>query len=119
MALRRSAMNEVLRSILSDGHVTTANGTTRPLTSAISPEERNFLQQVIRNARPQVSLEVGCAYGISRLYICAALRSLMLPNILSWIRISILFGKGLGLLILREPVILTSSISMRYLLINT
>ena len=67
-------MNEVLRSILSDGHVTTADGTTRPLASAISPEEGNFLQQVIRNARPQVSLEVGCAYGISSLYICAALR---------------------------------------------
>jgi Methyltransferase domain len=29
---------------------------------------------MIRSARPQVSLEVGCAYGISSLYICEALR---------------------------------------------
>ena len=67
-------MNEVLRSIVSSGCITTEDGKTRTLYSAISGEEGNFLQEMIRSARPQVSVEVGCAYGISSLYICEALR---------------------------------------------
>jgi predicted O-methyltransferase YrrM len=67
-------MNEVLRSILSNRSVVTEDGITRPLHSNISDEEGKFLQEMIRSARPQVSLEVGCAYGISSLYICEALR---------------------------------------------
>jgi predicted O-methyltransferase YrrM len=67
-------MNEVLRSILSSGSVATEDGKTRSVHSAISREEGQFLQEVIRSARPQVSLEVGWAYGVSSLYICEALR---------------------------------------------
>jgi|SRR5271155_1153020 len=67
-------MNEVLRSILSSGFITTEDGKIRTLESAISPAEGDFLQEMIRSARPQVSLEVGCAYGVSSLYICEALR---------------------------------------------
>ncbi len=67
-------MNDVLRSILSSKSVVTDGGTTRPLISNISEEEGNFVQKIIRSARPQVSLEVGCAYGISSLYICEALQ---------------------------------------------
>jgi predicted O-methyltransferase YrrM len=67
-------MNEILRSILSSGSVTTKDGKIRALSGAISQEEGDFLQEIIRNARPRVSLEVGCAYGVSSLYICEALR---------------------------------------------
>jgi predicted O-methyltransferase YrrM len=67
-------MNEVLRSILSNGSITTDDGKTRSLESAISPAEGDFLQGMIRSARPRVSLEVGCGYGVSSLYICEALR---------------------------------------------
>jgi predicted O-methyltransferase YrrM len=67
-------MNEVLRSILSSGSIATEDGKNRSLESAISPAEGDFLQEMIRSARPQVSLEVGCAYGVSSLYICEALR---------------------------------------------
>jgi predicted O-methyltransferase YrrM len=67
-------MNEVLRSILSNGCVTSEDGKIRTLESAISQEEGDFIQEMIRSARPRVSLEVGCAYGISSLYICEALR---------------------------------------------
>jgi predicted O-methyltransferase YrrM len=66
--------NEVLRSIISSGSVVTENGKIRTAHSAISREEGEFLQEMIRSARPQVSVEVGCAYGISSLYICEALR---------------------------------------------
>jgi predicted O-methyltransferase YrrM len=68
-------MNEVLRSIVSRGPVTTEDGKTRTLHSAISLEEGDFLQEMIRSARPPASLEVGCAYGISSLYFCEALRA--------------------------------------------
>lgn len=67
-------MNEVLQSILSSRSVVTEDGITHPLHSNISDEEGVFLQEMIRKIRPKVSVEVGCAYGISSLYICEALR---------------------------------------------
>jgi predicted O-methyltransferase YrrM len=67
-------MNEVLRSILSSKSVVSDEGITRPLHSNISNEEGNFVQAKIRSSQPRVSLEIGCAYGISSLYICEALR---------------------------------------------
>lgn len=67
-------MNEVLRSIFSSKSVVTEDGITRPLHSNISEEEGEFVQRTIKNAQPRVSLEVGCAYGISSLFICEALR---------------------------------------------
>src|ERR1700733_9436654 len=67
-------MNDVLQTIISSKLVKTADGITRPLHSAISQEEGDFIQQMIRSVRPQISVEVGCAYGISGLYICEALR---------------------------------------------
>jgi predicted O-methyltransferase YrrM len=67
-------MNEVLRSIIFNKSVVTEDGITRPLHSAISQGEGDFIQEMIRSARPQVSLEVGCAYGVSSLFICEALR---------------------------------------------
>jgi predicted O-methyltransferase YrrM len=66
--------NEVLRSIISSGSVVTEDGKIRAAHSGVSREEGEFLQEMIRRARPQVSVEVGCAYGISSLYICEALR---------------------------------------------
>src|SRR5436190_15699060 len=67
-------MNEVLRSIVSSGSVMTEDGKIRTCTIGIGPDEGEFLQDLIRSARPQVSVEVGCGYGISSLYICDALR---------------------------------------------
>jgi predicted O-methyltransferase YrrM len=70
-------MNKVLGSILSSGSVVTKDGTNRPLGDHHIPEdEGDFLKKMIRNAQPQVSLEVGCAYGISSLYICEALQEI-------------------------------------------
>jgi hypothetical protein len=67
-------MDEVLCSILSSKTVITDDGIIRPLHSNISEEEGKFIQDVIRKTKPRISLEVGCAYGISGLYICEALR---------------------------------------------
>jgi hypothetical protein len=68
-------MNEVLHTILSSKAVVKDDGITRSLDDTNIPEEEgDFLQEIIRVARPRVSLEVGCAYGVSSLYICEALR---------------------------------------------
>jgi predicted O-methyltransferase YrrM len=67
-------MNGTLAEILETRQVRNERGETRPLHSAIQPGEGEFLQSVIRQVRPSVSLEVGCAYGVSSLYICEALK---------------------------------------------
>ena|ERR1700730_17358749 len=67
-------MNEVLHTILSSKAVVKDDGTTRSLDANITEEEGDFLQEMIRVSRPRVSLEIGCAYGVSSLYICEALK---------------------------------------------
>jgi len=67
-------MNQVLQSIVSTGSVVTEDGTLRTCDVGIAQEEGEFLQEIMRRHRPEVSVEVGCAYGISSLYICEALR---------------------------------------------
>jgi predicted O-methyltransferase YrrM len=68
-------MNEFLRSILASRSVKTEDDIERPLHANIDSKEGEFLQAIIRKYRPRVTLEIGCAYGISSLYICEALRA--------------------------------------------
>ena len=68
-------MNSVLADIVETGRTKTANGDDeRPIHSAISFSQGAFLQQLVRELDPAVTLEVGLAYGISALFICDALR---------------------------------------------
>src|SRR5499427_5329093 len=67
-------MNEILQAILASKKVTTDSGIERPLDYNIDSAEGEFVQSLIRKHRPRVVLEVGCAYGISSLYIGEALR---------------------------------------------
>jgi predicted O-methyltransferase YrrM len=46
------------------------------LPVAVTPAEGALIQRVIAQVQPRTSLEVGCAYGVSTLYICEALASL-------------------------------------------
>lgn len=69
-------MNSVLSEILETGVTKTASGSsTVQLHSSISASEGQFLQKLVRELDPTVSLEVGLAYGISALYICDALNA--------------------------------------------
>jgi predicted O-methyltransferase YrrM len=69
-----SSMNSVLSEILETGATKTANGsTTVEVHSSISSTEGQFLQKLVRQLDPNVSLEVGLAHGISALFICDAL----------------------------------------------
>jgi predicted O-methyltransferase YrrM len=69
-------MNQLLEEVLKSGVVRSADGEVLPLHSHIPPQEGRFIQRVVRDVRPPitVSLEVGLAYGISAMYICDALR---------------------------------------------
>ena len=66
-------MNAVLSELLNTRRVVARDGTVIPLHSEISVAEGAALQRLIRDVRPQVTLEIGCGYGISALFICEAL----------------------------------------------
>jgi predicted O-methyltransferase YrrM len=67
-------VNATLRRILETETVETPSGDELPLRDHISSEEGEFLQALVREARPQVTLEVGLAFGVSALFICEALQ---------------------------------------------
>ena len=66
-------MTEVLAEIVRTGRVTKASGEELEVHSQVSPGEGAFLQRLVEEVRPQLSLEVGLAFGVSALYLCDAL----------------------------------------------
>jgi len=49
------------------------------LPVAVDDAEGAWLQRVVADIEPNVSLEIGCAYGVSSLYICESLAGLAHP----------------------------------------
>jgi predicted O-methyltransferase YrrM len=69
-------MNSVLSEILKTGTTRNASGNgTVKLHSSISPSEGQFLQKIVRQLDPTVTLEIGLAFGVSALFICDALNA--------------------------------------------
>lgn len=68
-------MNQTIQKIHKTGLVVGRSGKVHKLHSAIDREEGEFLFNLIRND-PNImkTLEVGCAYGLSSLYICSAVQ---------------------------------------------
>jgi predicted O-methyltransferase YrrM len=73
-------MNAVLADILTSQQVTdgvSSFSLRHPdfpdLAVAVDPAEGAWLQQIVDDVKPIRSLEIGCAYGVSSLYICEAL----------------------------------------------
>jgi predicted O-methyltransferase YrrM len=79
-------VNQVLHRIVTTQRVTDG-ATTLPLSHpdfpqlpvAVDEREGKFLQQIVGDLQPHVSVEIGCAYGVSTLYICEALSALPHP----------------------------------------
>ena len=67
--------NPVPAEILATGATKTATGdaATLQVHSSVSCSEGRFLQDLIRQINPTVTLEIGLAYGVSALFICDAL----------------------------------------------
>jgi predicted O-methyltransferase YrrM len=75
-------MNAVLADIVTSQRV--SDGTSSfplrhpdfpDLPVAVDADEGALLQRIVADIRPERSLEIGCAYGVSSLYICDALAS--------------------------------------------
>ena len=68
-------MNRLIEHIYTNGTVVGKTGRVHELNSAIGKDKGEFLYGLISDD-PTISktLEVGCAYGLSSLYICEALR---------------------------------------------
>src|SRR5688572_22836736 len=64
---------ELLNEIYAKRVVVDAAGREHPLHSEITADEGELLVRVVRDNGLQRTLEIGCAYGLSSLYICAAL----------------------------------------------
>ena len=62
-------MNAVLEQIMKSGYATSPNGALVEVRYAIDPDEADFIVELIAELKPQVSLEVGLAYGVSALCI--------------------------------------------------
>ncbi len=66
-------MNKTLKEILETKIVSDKNGVEYDLYSSIPNHEGEFLTYLIKNNPINTSIEIGCAFGISSLYICDAL----------------------------------------------
>ena len=67
-------MNENIRKIFETNSVVGRSGKVHELHSAIDRKEGEFLEKIIREDPSVVkTLEIGCAYGLSSLFICSAL----------------------------------------------
>ncbi len=65
---------ELIHSIFEKKLVFDEQGNSYPLNnSAVRPEEGAFLKNIIEQYHFANTIEIGCAYGISSLFICAAL----------------------------------------------
>jgi predicted O-methyltransferase YrrM len=69
-------MHPYLKKILETGYIIDEEGKKYILNSHISLEEGVYIQEIIRNIKPKVSLEVGLAMGISTMFICEALKEI-------------------------------------------
>jgi predicted O-methyltransferase YrrM len=65
--------NKVIAEITGSGFAIDRQGTRHRVDSDISQSEGEFLWRLIRENKFQHTIEIGCGFGISSLYICDAL----------------------------------------------
>ena len=66
-------MNRVLEEILQSKQVRDEQGARLPLCANMSEEEGHLISTVFESLKPETSIEIGFAYGISTLFACEAL----------------------------------------------
>lgn len=66
-------MNTILSEILRSNQVVDARGELRPLTVNMDQAEGELIVRVFEAVKPDLSLEIGFAYGVSTLFACSAL----------------------------------------------
>lgn len=78
--LDEKRVDELLRDIFASGQVADSDGKKYPLHSGINPEAGQRIASTIRERGYRRTLEVGCAYGLSSLYICKGLSHAQDPS---------------------------------------
>lgn len=73
-------MNPVLTELLETGSAVSEKGNVHRIRSHIPKEEGLFLERLVSEVKPAVSLEVGLAYGVSTLFICQGLAGVDKPR---------------------------------------
>ncbi|MEO5892451.1 MAG: class I SAM-dependent methyltransferase [Ferruginibacter sp.] len=66
---------KLVQEILSTKQIKDSAGKIHQLDSNIDLEEGHFLQKIIQQNSYKKSIEIGCAYGISSLFICSAIQT--------------------------------------------
>lgn len=66
---------QLLKQIFNSQKVSDKTGKEYELNSNLDEKEGEFITQIIRENSPQKTIEIGCAYGISSLYICSSIDS--------------------------------------------
>lgn len=89
-------MATVLQEILATGVVRGSRGEVHELHSHVDAAEGEFLKRMIRENEVDRCLEIGCAYGISSLYICEALAERASPYHLILDPYQTTFWSGIG-----------------------
>jgi predicted O-methyltransferase YrrM len=67
---------QTLELIFKDKFVKDTNDNAYPLDSNLDIEEGEFLIRIIDKYKPKRTIEIGCAQGISSLYICSAVENI-------------------------------------------
>jgi predicted O-methyltransferase YrrM len=67
------SMNPILTQLIDTGRIKSPSGEIVEVKSQISVQAGEFLQWVISEVKPKISLEVGLGYGVASLFICEAL----------------------------------------------
>lgn len=71
---------ELLDEIFKTQKVTDQSGNEFKLNSNLDEKEGEFLKNIIHDTKPSRTIEVGCAFGISSLYICSELGKSQHPS---------------------------------------
>ena len=73
-------MNPVLKELLETGLAVSETGKVHKVSSHIPTDEGRFLEHIVSDLKPEVSLEIGLAYAISTLFICKGLEAVRKPR---------------------------------------
>jgi predicted O-methyltransferase YrrM len=71
----------LIADILAANAVTDVKGNSYPLDSHVGTAEGELLERLIGAYRPRSALEIGCAYGLSSLYIGGAIAEIPYPSL--------------------------------------
>lgn len=69
------SVDALLQEIFATNTVIDGNGIRHVLHSSVGPEKGQFLRNIVANYDIRSALEIGCAFGISSMYISDALRA--------------------------------------------